>query len=204
MNKSVYRNFYYIKENIADFFAINKKQLFISILCVVVGITLGICIGIKNASSFTFINCSDRIILSLFCDGSKLGFFVKKVLESLFIMALILVINNFSFLSFLNYILFGYLAFKLSLNSVILIYMLKLTGVLYVFLCYFLINIIIIFLYITVFLICKSSSDACGNSSKFSSYPYKAILIVFLLIVLLCAIMLLISSIFCNFISIII
>ena len=149
MKKCVYRNFYWVKETIADFMRVNKKRLFLSIIAVVLGGLIGLCIAIKNSGNFTFINCSDKIILTFFCDGNGLAFFVKKALFCLLIVFIIMLINNFSFLTFLNYFLFAYLSFRLAINSAIFCFNLGLTGLLYVLLCYLLINLIILFLYIS-------------------------------------------------------
>lgn len=204
MKKCVYRNFYWIKENVLDFLQTNKKKLFLSVIAVVLGATIGICIAIKNSNNFTFINCSDKIILTFFCDGKAVAFFIKKILLCLLIVIAILLINNFNFLTFLNYILFAYLTFRLAINSLIFCFNLGLTGFLYVFLCYLLINILIIFMYIVLFLICKTSAENCGSSSKISSYPVKAILLVYGIIVLLCFIMTLLLLIFSKFMTVII
>ena len=178
MKSCVYRNFYYLKESLFDFLKINKKRLFLSIIAIVLGISFGICIAIKNISNFSFINCSDKIIISFFCGDKAISFFIKKILECLLVVLIILIINNFSILAFLNYMLFAYLSFRLTINSIILCNMLKLTGILYVLLCYFLINITILFLYILLFLICKTSGESCGSSSKIVNYPYKSILMI--------------------------
>lgn len=204
MNKCVYRNFYWIKETIIDFFIINKKRLFLSLIAIVLGATIGLCIAIKNSDSFTFINCSDKIILNFFCDGKAFVFFIKKILLCLLIVISILIINNFSFLTFLNYVLFGYLSFRLSVNCVIFCFNLGLTGILFVLTCYLLINILIILMYIILFLICKTSAESCGNSGKIANYPYKAILLLCGIIVLLCLLMTILILFFSKFMTIII
>ena len=187
-----------------DFLRLNKKRLFLSLIAVVLGVTIGLCIAIKNSDSFTFINCSDKIVLTFFCDGKSVAFFFKKILLCLLVVIGILLINNFSFLTFLNYVLFGYLSFRLAINCSIFCFNLGLTGLLYVLLCYLLVNILIIFMYIFLFLICKTSADICGGSSKIASYPFKAILFVYGIIVLLCFIMTLLFLIFSKFMTIII
>ena len=204
MKKCVYRNFYWIKETIMDFFSVNKKRLFLSVIAVIVGAVVGLCIAIKNSSNFTFINCSDKILLTFFCDGKGLIFFIKKALLCLLIVTAILIINNFSFLTFLNYLLFGYLSFRLAINCAIFCFNLGLTGLLYVLLCYLLINILIIFMYIILFLICKTSAENCGGSGKIANYPFKAILLVYGLIVLLCLIMTILILIFSKIITVIV
>lgn len=202
MKKCVYRNFYWIKETILDFFRANKKRLFLSVIAIVLGAVIGLCVAVRNSGSFTFINCSDKTILTFFCDGKALTFFLKKILFCLLIVVAILIINNFNFLAFLNYILFAYLAFRLVINSAVFCFCLGITGLLYVLLCYFLINISIIFLYVVIFMVCKSSTDSCGGSNKMSSYPLKAILMMYFIIVLLCLIMTILLLIFSKFIAI--
>lgn len=203
MNRCVYRNFYYIKESIADFFRVNKKYLFISIISVVIGISLGLCVGINNSSNFTFLNCSDKLIISLLCKENWLWFLIKQLLQYAFFVALIMCLTNFNFFSFLNYVFFAFLPFRLIINCIIFGSNLGLTGVLFA-IFYFVIKILMIFMLIVIFMICKSSSDCSCNSNKFSYYPFKAILLMFGVIFVLCLILLIVTLIFSKFISIII
>lgn len=186
MHKSIYRNFYYIKETIAEFFQRNKKYLFFALLSVILGIALGIFIAISNCSSYTFINITDQSVVIFFQCKKFSNLFFGSFFRCLFLCVIILLINNFSFLTFANYILFGYLAFCLALDCVIFILLLGLKGILFVLLCLLPSKLILLFLFITIFLICKSSSDCCGSSFKISYYPFKDLLFVLLILLLIC------------------
>ena len=120
MNKNVYRNFYFIKESVFEFFQTNKKYLFWSILAMVLGLSLGICVGIKNASCYSLFNLSDKIFLSYLTNRSFTYLFLRNVLYFTLWLVIILFVNNFSFLTLANYIVFAYLAFKSILNAIIL------------------------------------------------------------------------------------
>lgn len=203
MNRCIYRNFYYIKESIAEFFYANKKYLFISIISLIIGFSLGLCVGINNCSSFTFLNCSDKLMIALLCKENWFWFFVKQILQYLFFVAIILFLTNFKFMSFVNYLLFGFLVFRLIINCIIFGYMLGFCGILFSII-YFLIKIIIIFLMIVIFIACKSASNCSCGSSNFSSYPIKAILVLYGLIIILCLLLTAVGVIFSKFVSIII
>ncbi len=203
MNKSIYRNIFYVKESISEFFKINKKYLFISIISIVLGFSIGFCVGVSNFSNFTFINFTDKIILKFLCGESGFLFFLKQSLEYFFIAIILLLINNFPFLSFINYIFFSFLTFRLIINCIIFCSMSKFTGIIYA-IFYFIIKLSIIFMFVIIFMICKSASECSGTSSKLSYYPYKAILIVFAIILILCLLLLLVTLIFSKFLSIII
>lgn len=204
MNKSIYRNFYYVKESIADFFQCNKKHLLISIIAIVLGLSVGLCVGIKNISCYTFINLTDKIIQSFFTNCNWFSLFIKSIFKYLFYVIIVLVLCNFNFLSFLNYVLFAYLSFSLVLNSIIIASLCGLCGILYVLLCYFLFNFICIFLLVVVFLMCKCSANGCGSSNKFLSFPIKAISLTFLIIIIVLLIFSFVSLGFSHFISILI
>ena len=201
MNRTVCRNFYYVKESILEFFSANKKYLFFALLSVVIALVAGFCVGVQNADCYTIINVSDKIICRFLEVKKFWELFFKLVFKNLFLVVLILVINNFSFLGFLNYCLFAYLSFRLALDTSILCSLLGFAGVLWALLCYFLLSLAVIFLLITIFLICKSSNDLCGCSGGFACYPIKNIMSIFMLIVLFCLILSIISKICLNFVG---
>lgn len=199
MKKSIYRNFYYVKESIADFFQCNKKHLFFSLLLSIIGIAIAICIGINNFSCYSFININDKILIAFLSTKSWLTLFLRYTFKYLFFCVLIIVLCNFNFLSYFNYILFAYLSFNVVLNGMIIASIFSITGILYVILCYIPLLLLCNFLLITIYLMCKCSANSCGCSSKISSFPIKAILICFALIVLVLVIFSLITLIVSKF-----
>lgn len=201
MNKTVCRNFYYVKESILEFFSANKKYLFFAILSVVTGLVVGFCVGVKNIDCYTIINVSDKIICRFLETEKFWNLFFKLIFKNLFLVVLILVINNFSFLSFLNYCLFAYLSFRLALDTSILCSLLGFAGTLWALLCYFLFSLAVLFLLITIFLVCKSSNDLCGCSSGFLCYPIKSIVLIYVLLALFCLILSISSKICLNFVG---
>ena len=201
MKKSVYRNFYYIKENISSFFRCNKKYLFFGMLFISLGIIFGLFVGMSNKSSFTFVNCHDKCVLSLLCKESAFWFLLRQFFRDIFVIFLILVLTNFPFVCFLNYLVFAYLTFRLIIDCIIFSSMLNFTGCLFA-IFYFALKILIIFMFLIIFMICKSSSDCASN--KFFHYPFKAILLICAIILILTLILMLISIIFSKFVIIII
>ena len=199
MNKSIYRNIYYIKQNILYFFSSNKKNLIIALSSIVLGLCLGFFIGFGNFNSYSSINFFDKIFLKCLCGESFFWFFVKELLKFSFIIFLILAINCFSYLSFLNHLLFFYLSLKLAVDFTILICITNLSGLLFAII-YFLLNLLIILMFAFIFLICKTSSSDCNY--KFSTYPYKSILLCFAIIILLCLLLVLNTVIFSKFVCI--
>ena len=181
MNKCIYRNIFYITQNISEFFRRNKLRLFFILISLVAGVTIGLCVGIKNCNTFTLLNCTDKNALSLIAGGNALWYFIKQVLLSAFIIALIVILTNFKFLSFLNYFLFAYISFCLMINCTIFCCLFHLAGIIFS-IFYFIFNIIIILLFATIFLVCKCSSDCDGSSAKLTHYPYKVILLLLCLI----------------------
>jgi len=147
---------------------------------------------------------TDKIILSFFSNINWFSLFIKYIFKYLFYVFVVLILCNFNFLSFLNYILFAYLSFSLILNSIIIASLGGLCGILYILLCYFLLNLICILLLVMIFLMCKCSASCCGTSNKFSSFPIKAIVLTFLLIVIVLLIFSLLSLLFSHFICILI
>lgn len=199
MNKSVYRNFYYVKESLADFFQCNKKHLFFALLFLIIGIIIALCIGINNFSCYSLININDKIIMAFLSTKSWLSLFLRYAFKYLFLCILVVVLCNFNFLSYFNYLLFAYLSFDVVLNAIIIASIFNLTGILYIVLCYIPLLLLCNFLLITIFLMCKCSANSCGCSSKISSFPIKAILICYILIVFVLFVFALISLIFSYF-----
>lgn len=204
MNKSIYRNIYYVKETFSEFLHFNKKQILWSLLAVIIGVVFGICVSLNNLSNFTIINISDKTIISIFSGGGFLPFILSNILKYLFLVFLILIINNFSYIRFLSFLIFGYLAFLLSMDSVIIISIFNIKGLLYCLLGYILINLLLIFTLIGISIMCRLSCDCNGNSSKFFCYPYKNIILFILFEMFLILLLGLISYIFTNFIVIIV
>lgn len=202
MNSCFYRNVYYVKESIADFFQSKKKYLFWSIIALVIGISFGCLVGLKNASCYNFINLTDKILFGFLSGKSFLYLFLRSLLYYAFLTIIILIINNFSFLTILDYFLFAYLSFNQIYNAIIICNLLKISGVLYSILCYVPLKLAIIFLLITIFLLCKSSNDCGKCNSNFSTYPTKAILLSLFLIAILCLIFSLLTSFWLKFIKI--
>ena len=64
MNRSIYRNCYYVKESILEFFQCNKKHFILSIISIIVGVALGLFVAINNTTNFTIINILQIHILS--------------------------------------------------------------------------------------------------------------------------------------------
>lgn len=200
MNKSIYRNIYYVKQNILYFFYYNKKNLILALLSIILGLCLGFFIGFGNFNGYSSINFFDKIFLRCLCGESFFWFFIKELLKFAFIIFLILAINCFSCLSFLNYLSFFYLSLKLAIDFTILICISNLSGILFSFI-YFLLNLLIILMLSFIFLICKTSNNNnCGY--KFSTYPYKTIILCFFIIVLLCLLLLLNTVVFSKFVCI--
>lgn len=204
MTKSLYRNLYYVKESIAEFFYANKKRVITTILALILGISLGLYVGLSNTSNFTVINIFNQTTIAIFCGQSFFAFIFKSILKHCLYVLIILVSNNFNFLCLANYILFAYLAFSIILDSIILICLLGIKGILYVFLCFLPFNLLLIFILLTIFLISKNQSETCGNCSKFQHYPYKTIAFLLVISLIILALIFLISKIFCNFIVIIV
>lgn len=202
MNINICRNIYYVKENLLEFLHQNKKQIIFLIIAFVIGLSLGICVGINNSSTFTFINISDKSVIAIFSGGNFLSCWIKVVLHYAFICLLILAINNFQWLSFINYILFSYLMFMLTVNISIIFCTLHLKSILYILLCYLPFNLVLLLLLCLLFLICNSTI-VC-NKSKFVSYPYKIIIAILLTILVISILLILLSKIFSKFIIIII
>ena len=203
MNRCFYRNVYYVKESIVDFFQSRKKHLFWSVIALVVGISFGLLVGLKNVPCFNFINLTDKILLDFLSSKSFFYFFFRNILYYSFVIIIIFIVNNFSFLTILNYILFAYMAFNVVFNAIILCNLLKLSGIIYVFFCYVPLKLATIFLLVTIFLLCKSSTDCNKCSSGFLTYPTKAILLSLFLIVILCLVFSLLSSFWLKFVEII-
>lgn len=202
MKRSVYRNFYYIKESISEFFSCNKKYLFFGILSIFLGIVVGLLIGLNHVENFTFINCYDKSILNLLCRENALWYLLKQMLAYAFVIFIILLLNMFSYVCYLNYVLFSYLSFRLIIDCIIIVSMLKTTGFLFV-IFYFLIKLLIIFLLLIISMACKSANNfSCGN--KFSNYPFRAIVFMSIFIFILCLLLMIIGIIFSKFVSIII
>ena len=204
MNKSVYRNFYYVKESIADFFQCNKKQLFVCIIMMILGFCVGLYVGLNNSSCYTLINLTDKSLLSFFTHHNWLLLFAKCVFKYLFYLIIILFLCNFNVLHFINYLLIAYLSFSIIFNTVIIASLCGLLGILYAILCYFLINILCLFLLIMIYMMCRLSACSCGCSNKFSSFPLKAIFVTFIILTVLLFLFCLLSSLFFNFIKVII
>lgn len=204
MKKSIYRNFYYVKESILEFIQCNKKYILFSVFAIIVGVALGLCVGLNNCNNFTVININDKTIVAFFSKGSFFNFFICNVLKFLFLEFLILILNNFSFVRFICYLVFGYLSFILVVDCIIIICLFGLHGTLFCFLGYLLINLAIIAMLVVVSLLCKISCDCNGNSSKFCCYPYKNIFCVSLIIGVLILLLGIIAQIFSNFIVIIV
>lgn len=202
MKRSVYRNFYYLKENIAEFFKCNKKYLFVGLLSIFLGIMIGLFIGLGNKSNFTFINCYDKNILGLLCKENALWYLIKQIFLYAFIICIILLLTNFSYVCYLNYVLIAYLSFRLMIDCVIIVSMLKISGLIFV-IFYFLLKLIIILSLLVLFMACKSACDcSCGN--KFSNYPFKAIIILSVVILIISIMLMILAIIFSKFVSIII
>ena len=204
MTKNLYRNIYYVKETFLEFLHCNKKRVVFVGLSILFGLLLGLCVGLNNINNFTFINCTDKSLIAIFSGGNFLSFFIRNTLKYLCFVFVILVLNNFNFVYIFNYLLIGYLAFSLAMNSAIVISLLGFKAVIYVICAYFpflLLNILFLSL---IFLTTKCASDSCCNSTKFSCYPIKTIVVLSSCIVLLCFILSLINLIFVNFIVIIV
>ncbi len=201
--KAINRNIYYVKETLLEFVFSNRKYFLISFVSFLIGFSLGLCVGVRNASNFTFINISDKTIIAIFSGGSFINFLLKNVLKYLFFALLIMVINNFPMLSFLSYIFFAYLSFCLIINSIIFVHILGLKGFLFV-IFYFLLTLVNLALLVVIFVMCRQQCLCCGNSSKFSCYPYKAIVIACIAMIISCLLLSLISLLFKNFIIIIV
>lgn len=204
MNKSLYRNFYYVKESIIEFFQFNKKFFTLAFISVAIGVALGLCVGISNLSNFTFINLSDKTLVAIFSGGSFFEFFISNLLKYAFYIFLILVINNFTYVRWLSYFIFAYLSFILIVDALILISLFSLKGILFCLLGYLVINLLLILLLVIISVMCKLSCDCNGNSSKFCCYPYKNIVLIFLFVCILLLLLSCITKITSNFIVIII
>ena len=203
MNKCVYRNFYYVKECICDFFQINKKMLFWSVISLIIGFAFGLFVGLNNCENFTLINITDGILLDYLRNESWLLLFFKMALKYLFYVFLIMILCNFNFLSYLSFLLFGYVSFNIIYNAVIISCLFGLSGIIYAIFCYFLLLMFATFLLVIIFLMCKCSASSCGQSNKFALFPIKSILIMYLLILLTLLIFSLLSILFVKFITII-
>ena len=199
MHKSLYRNFYYIKESLSDFFQCNKKYLFFSLLFAIVGIAIAICVGINNFTCYNFININDKIMISFLSSKSWLALFFRYAFKYLFLCVLVVILCNFNFISYFNFILFSYLTFDVVLNAIIIASIFNLSGILYIIFCYIPLLLLCNFILITIFLMCKCTGSSCGCGSKISNFPIKAIFICYVLIVLILFIFALLSLIFSNF-----
>ena len=203
MKKCVYRNFYYVKQSIIDFFKCNKKYLFFSILSIVIGIAFALCVGLNNVGSFTQFNLTDKIIFNFFCNKSWLSLFLKYAFKYFFFATLVSVLSCLNFFYILNYAIFGYLSFTLSLNAIIIASLFNLSGILYVLLCYFPLLLTANFLLIIIFMACKCAiNNSCGNN--ISLIPIKTVVLCYVLILIVLIIFTIISCIFCRFINIIV
>ena len=131
MNRSIYRNCYYVKESILEFLQCNKKHFILSIIAIIVGVALGLCVAINNTTNFTIINLTDKTIVAIFSGGSFFSFFIANALKYLFFVFLILIVNNFSYIRFLSYFLFGYMSFILVVDCIIIISLFALKGILF-------------------------------------------------------------------------
>ena len=168
-----------------------------------VGLTFGICIGIKNSTTFTAINLTDKTIVAIFSGGNFFTHFICNILKYLFISFIILFINNFPYIRFLTNFIFAYLCFSLALDIIILICNFGLAGILFC-LFYFLFSVFFIFLLIMISIMCRLSCDCNGNSSKFCCYPYRNIFLTILVMSATVLIFSLLCKIFANFIIIIV
>jgi hypothetical protein len=138
--------------------------------------------------------------LKLLCGENEFWFFFTQILKYIFISILILLLCNFSVLSIFVYPIFAYMSLKLITNCLIFWAMLNFCGVLFS-IFYFIINLSIIFLFVIMFMLCKSSTNCSCSNSGFSNYPYKSILIIFSIIMILVVLLLIITLIFSNFVS---
>lgn len=185
-----------------DFLRQKKVQIIFLLIAIIIGLSLGICVGLNNAHTFTFINISDKSVIAIFSGGNFFDCFINTILHWAFLFFLILVINNFSFLTFLNYLLFAYLAFKFAVNVSIIFCTLGLKSVLYLLLCYIPFSLLFFLCLIFLFLICNNTIN-CGTG-KFKSYPYKIFLILFCAILIFSILYVVLSRFFSKFIVIII
>ena len=202
MNINICRNIYYAKESLLDFLYQNKKKLIFLMIAIIAGISLGVCVGINNFSTFTFININDKSVAAIFTNKSFFDCWFKISLHYFLLVIILLIINNFSLLFFLNYLIFAYLFFRLTVDISVLFCVFHLQIFLYIFLCYLPINLMLIALLTLLFLIC-SSTFAC-HKNKFETYPYKTIFIIIILILFLTLLFSVISKLFSKFIVIII
>ena len=204
MNRSIYRNFYYVKESIADFLQCNRKQLFICIMMAILGFCIGLFVGLNNVSYYTIINLTDKTFLTFVTEHNWALLFIKCLFKYLLYLFIILFLCNFNALHFLNYLLFLYISFNIIFNTIIIAALCGFAGFLYAVLCYFIINILCLFLLFVIYLMCSSSALSCGCSNKFSSFPLKAIVLAFTIITVLLLIFCLFSSVFSNFLQVLI
>lgn len=203
MNKSVYRNWYYVKESLLDFISCNKKSIIFAAVFLCVGILLGFCVGLNNSSNFTCINLFDKSVYSIFSGGGYFSFCICNILKYLFLLFLVLTLNNFQYLRFLCYALFCYLSFILTVDAIIIISIFSLKGLLFCLLGYLLCNLFLLLTLIAVFVICKTQVGCNMGCSKLFRYPYKTILFIGILALVSILLLGLICKIFCNFIIII-
>ena len=200
MQKCVYRNFYYIKESIIDFFKCNKKYLFFSILSIVVGLSIAICIGLNNIGSFNNFNITDKIILAFFTNKSLVSLFLKYAFRYLFLTTLIVIFSSLNYAYIINYFIFGYLSFNVVFNAIIIASMFNLSGILYIILCYLPFLLLCNFILIVVFILCKSANNTCTYNS-ISNIPIKSIIICYGFIVVILLLFSIISYMFSKFIN---
>ena len=142
MNINICRNIYYAKENLLDFVYQNKKKLIFLLIAIISGISLGVCVGINNSNTFAFININDKSVAAIFANKSFFDCWFKTFVHYLLLVVIILIINNFSVISFLNYVIFAYLFFRLTVDILVLFCVFHLKICLYVFVCYLPISLI--------------------------------------------------------------
>ncbi len=180
-----------IKQLIKNFIAKHKSLCIAFLLCALVGIVVGIITACKNSSLIEILDLKDRaLLLSLQDESSCFSLFFSRIIDITFWFLALILLNAFSFLNWLSYVVIFYKGFFIGINIAILCITTGLISKLLVLLILFPLWLIILVCFCVLCIVCiirskqaKKYGDGYFISCK-GKFPVKFVLFLYAICVL--------------------